>query len=149
MRQVMASELINADQQRVWDLYADVKGSETWVPFLEEVTYVSGPAGLGQVYRERTRLAGMRSEAEWRIVEWDPPRRQVQLSIGLGIESRLVIEVEPKGAERARIRQRVVLRSQLPGPIGWAHEVFVAAIARSGIRAAVLAAKQRLEAEPP
>ena len=149
MRQVIASEFVNAGQQRVWDLYADVKGSEEWVPFLEEVTYLSGPAGLGQVYRERTRLAGMRGDAEWRVIEWDPPRRQVQLSSGFGLETRLVIEVEPIGADRARVRQRALVESHLPRPIAWAHELLVAAVAQSGIRAAVRAAKRRLEGERP
>jgi hypothetical protein len=59
MHHLRASTWIDAPPQRVWDLYADVEGSVAWVPFAEEILSVSGPAGLGQVYRERTRLGGI------------------------------------------------------------------------------------------
>jgi hypothetical protein len=75
LRRVEAEIRIAAEPQTVWDLYADVPRSVEWVPFAEEILYVSGPPGLGQVYRERTRLAGLTDVAEWRIVEWEPPRR--------------------------------------------------------------------------
>ena len=55
---VVASAIVRADPQAAWDLYADVPGSVEWVPFAEEILYLSGPAGLGQVYRERTRMLG-------------------------------------------------------------------------------------------
>ena len=53
-----ASIQIDAPVEAVWNLYADVEGSVEWVPFAEEILFVSGPAGLGQVYRERTRQGG-------------------------------------------------------------------------------------------
>jgi hypothetical protein len=78
------------------------------VPFVERILYVSGPPGEGQVYREQTRLLGIRDAAEWRIVEWDPPRRQVQVSTDKGMDAQLVIEVEPLeplDAGRSRLRR--------------------------------------------
>lgn len=144
MRTVEATALIHAAPQQVWDLYADVEGSVEWVPFVEQVTYVSGPADLGQTYRERTRLGGIRSTSEWKIVEWDPPRRQVQLSHDMRMESRLVIEIE-SNADGTRLRQSTVLRSRLPGPFRGLHEVLFAVFAGWGIRQAVAAAKRRLE----
>jgi Polyketide cyclase / dehydrase and lipid transport len=116
------------------------------VPFAEEILDVSGPAGLGQVYRERTRLGGISDVAEWTVVEWDPPRRQVQRSTGKGAESRLVITVEP-AAEGALARQDVILDSRAPGPIGWLHERLFGIVARRGIEAALAAAKRRLEGD--
>jgi hypothetical protein len=145
MKRIAASALVRTDPRRAWDLYADVEGSVEWVPFAEEILYVSGPPGLGQVYRERTRLGGVSGVSEWRIVEWDPPRRQVQLSTDMHMESRLIIEVEPVG-EVTRIRQGVILRSRLPGPLGWLHEWVFGIVAGRGIRQAVAAAKRRLEA---
>src|SRR6185503_21175185 len=65
VRHLRASIRIDASPRRVWDLYADVGGSVDWVPFAEEILFVSGPAGLGQVYRERTRLGGMSDVLEW------------------------------------------------------------------------------------
>lgn len=136
---------IATDAQRVWDLYADVPGSADWVPFVDEVLYVSGPAGLGQVYRERTRLGGISGVTEWKIIEWQPPRKQVQLSTDMRMESRLHIEVEPSGGG-TQLTQRSELRSMLPGPLGWLHEVVVSRVAARGIRQATAAATRRLEA---
>ena len=148
MRRVTAVIDIDAPAQAVWDLYADVPHSPDWVPFAEQIVYVSGPAGLGQVYRERTRLLGLSDVAEWRIVEWEPPRRQVQLSTDKRMDARLVIEVEPLeplDAGRARVRQEAIFESRLAGPLGWAQEVLFSAVGRRGIRAAVRAAKEHLE----
>ena len=145
MRHLRASIVIEAPPRAVWDLYADVEGSVRWVPFAEEILFVSGPAGLGQVYRERTRLGGISDVAEWTVIEWDPPRRQVQRSTGKGMDSRLVIEVQPAG-DGALARQEVLLDSRAPGPLGWLHERVFGLVARRGIVAALAAAKRRLEA---
>ena len=144
MHRIVATIRIDASPRNVWDLYADVEGSVEWVPFAEEILFVSGPAGLGQVYRERTRLGGITDVAEWTVIEWDPPRRQVQRSTGKGMESRLVIEVEPDGTG-ARARQGVVLDSRAPGLLGWLHERIFGIVARRGIEAALRAARTRLE----
>ena len=144
MRHLRAAIRIDAPPQAVWDLYADVERSVEWVPFAEEILYVSGPPGLGQVYRERTRLGGISDVAEWTVIEWDPPRRQVQQSLGKGMDSRLVIAVEPVGVG-ALARQEVMLDSRAPGPIGWLHEVIFGTVAMRGIERALQAAKFRLE----
>ena len=144
MRHLRASVRIEAPPQAVWDLYADVEGSVQWVPFAEEILSVSGPAGLGQVYRERTRLGGISDVAEWTVIEWDPPRRQVQRSTGKGMDSRLVIAVDPDG-EGSIARQEVILDSRAPGPVGWFHERIFGIVARRGILSALAAAKARLE----
>jgi uncharacterized protein YndB with AHSA1/START domain len=140
-----ASVRIDAPPEQVWDLYADVERSVEWVPFAEEIMFVSGPAGLGQVYRERTRLGGISDVAEWTVIEWDPPRRQVQRSTGKGMDSQLVIAIEADG-EGTLARQEVILRSRAPGPLGWLHERIFGIVARRGIVAALAAAKARLEA---
>ena len=144
MRHLSAAIPIDAPPQAVWDLYADVAGSVEWVPFAEEILFVSGPPGLGQVYRERTRLGGISDVAEWTVVEWDPPRRQVQRSTGKGMDSRLVIEVEPSGGG-AIARQEVILDSRAPGLMGWLHERVFGLVALRGIESALRAAKARLE----
>ena len=144
MRHLRASIRIDAPPEAVWDLYADVEGSVEWVPFAEKILSVSGPAGLGQVYRERTRLGGISDVAEWTVIEWDPPRRQVQRSTGKGMDSRLVIAVEADGTG-AIARQEVILDSRGPGPIGWLHEWTFGIVARRGVVAALAAAKARLE----
>jgi hypothetical protein len=146
VQHLRASIGIDAPPQAVWDLYADVEGSVAWVPFAEEILFVSGPAGLGQVYRERTRLGGISDVAEWTVIEWDPPRRQVQQSLGKGMDSRLVIAVEPSG-EFSVARQEVILDSRAPGPLGWLHERLFGVVALRGIRSALQAAKAHLEGD--
>ncbi len=147
MRRIEATTTIRVVQQRVWDLYADVHGSAAWVPFVEEVLWVRGEPGIRQRYRERTRLLGTTDEAEWEIVEWDPPRRQVQRSDEKGMTSHLTIEIEQSGGG-TRVRQIVTLESRLPWPIAWYHEALFAVVGRHGIRGAVRAAKRHLEAGP-
>ncbi len=144
MRHLRAAIRIAAPPLAVWDLYADVERSVEWVPFAEEILSVSGPPGLGQVYRERTRLGGISDIAEWTVIEWDPPRRQVQRSTGKGMDSRLVIAVEPSGSG-SLARQEVILSSRAPGPLGRIHERLFGIVAQRGIKAALQAAKARLE----
>ena len=144
MHHLRASTWIDAPTQLVWDLYADVEGSVEWVPFAEEILSVSGPAGLGQVYRERTRLGGISDVAEWTVIEWDPPRRQVQQSLGKGMDMRLVIAVAAEGGG-TRARQEAILYSRAPGPLGWLHARLFGVVARRGIEVALRAAKATLE----
>jgi hypothetical protein len=144
MKRVVASTVIEASPRRVWDLYADVAHSDEWIPFVEEVLSVSDPLGPGESYRERTRFMRVRDVSEWRIVEWDAPRRQVHRSRSKQIDMDLVIEIEAIG-EGARVRQEAVLSSKMPGLLGKFHERALSFVARSGLEQAVAAAKRQLE----
>jgi hypothetical protein len=144
MKRLVASTIVRSSRERVWALYADVPGTVDWLPFVEEVLYVIGPAGLGQVYRERTRFMGVSDLSTWQIVEWDAPRRQIHRSRGKLMETDLVIELEGAG-ERTRVQQEAVLRSSMPGMLGRLHEALYGLVAGSGLKQAVVAAKYRLE----
>jgi hypothetical protein len=144
MKRLVASTVVESPRERVWKLYSDVPGTVDWLPFVEEVLYVSGPAGLGQVYRERTRFMGVSDVSTWRVVEWDAPRRQIHRSRGKLMETDLVVELESAG-ERTRVRQEAVLRSSMPGMLGRLHEALYGVVARSGLKQAVVAAKVRME----
>ena len=72
MRRVEAEALVGARREEVWQLYDDIAGTPRWVPFVDEILYVSGPARVGCVYRERTRLAGLPATEQWEIVEHRP-----------------------------------------------------------------------------
>jgi hypothetical protein len=144
MKRLVASSIVEASRERVWELYADVPATVDWLPFVEEVLYVSGPAGLGQVYRERTRFMGVSDVSTWRIVEWDAPRRQIHRSRAKLMATDLVVELEGAG-ERTRLQQAAVLRSSIPGVLGRLHEALLGFVAGSGLKQAVVAAKYRLE----
>ena len=76
MRRVEADALVGASRDEVWQLYDDIAGTPRWVPSVREILYVSGPARVGTVYRERNRIA----TAQWEIVEHRRPTRQVHVS---------------------------------------------------------------------
>lgn len=144
MRRVEAEALVGASRDEVWALYDDVEGTPRWLPFVREVIYVSGPARVGMVYRERTRLAGVPDTRQWEIVEHRRPVRQVHVSSDNGLESRLIITFEGRGTG-TWVHQAAELRSRLWGPLGLLHEAIAAIPAGIAVRAAVSGAKRVFE----
>jgi hypothetical protein len=145
MRRVEASALIASPADRAFALYDDIPHTPDWVPFVAEILSVSpGRTGVGTIYREKTRLAGIPSVEEWQIVEHRPPRHQVHVSDDLGMESRLTMTFVTRGSGTL-LTQSVDLRSRLPGPLGWIHELLVAAVARQSMSSAIGGAKRMLE----
>src|SRR5262245_42301480 len=148
MRRVEAEALVGASRDEVWQLYDDIEGTPLWVPFVSEILFVSGPARVGTVYRERTRLAGIPTVEQWEIVEHRRPTRQVHVSDAFGIESALVITFEGRGTG-TRVHQAAELRSRLWGPIAGLPEGRTAVPAGRGVRAAGNGAKRAFEGDPP
>jgi hypothetical protein len=144
MRRVEAEALVGARRDEVWQLYDDIEGTPRWVPFVDRILYVSGPARVGTVYRERTRLAGLPSTEQWEIVEHRRPSRQVHVSYGFNMESSLIITFEARGTG-TWVHQAAELRSGLWGPVGWLHELLMSFPAGWGVRAAVTGAKRAFE----
>ena len=98
MRRVEADALVGASRDEVWELYDDIAGMPRWVPSVREIRYVSGPARVGTVYRERTRIAGIPGTAQWEITEHRRPVRQVHVSTGESLGRRRVITFEARGS---------------------------------------------------
>jgi Polyketide cyclase / dehydrase and lipid transport len=145
MRRVDVSALIASSAERAFALYDDIPNTPDWVPFVREILSVSpGRTGVGTIYRERTSLGGLPSVGEWRIVEHRPPREQVHVSDDMGMESRLTMTFVTRGSGTL-LTQSVDLRSRLPGPLGWLHELLVAMVARRSMASAIAGAKQMLE----
>ena len=115
---VEAEALVGASRDEVWQLYDDIEGTPRWVPFVSEILYVSGPARVGTVYRERTRLAGIPTIEQWEIVEHRRPTRQVHVSDAFGMESAADHPFEGRGTG-TWVHQAAELRSRLWGPFGW------------------------------
>jgi len=146
VRRVEAEALVGARRDEVWELYDDIEGTPRWVPFVDQILYVSGPAKVGTIYRERTRLGGLPSTEQWEIVEHRRPSRQVHLSYAFKMESALVITFEGRGTG-TWVHQAAELRSQLWGPLGWLHELVISIPAGWGVRAAVAGAKRAFEGD--
>ncbi len=148
MRRVEAEALVGASREEVWQLYDDIAGTPRWVPFVVDVVYVSGPARVGTVYRERTRLAGVLDTGQWEIVEHRRPVRQVHVSSDKGLDSTLIITFDARGTG-TWVTQVAELRSRLWGPLGWLHEAIASIPAGHGVRGAVAGAKRVFEGDPP
>ncbi len=144
----MAEALVGASREEVWELYDDIAGTPRWVPFVVDVVYVSGPARVGTVYRERTRLAGVLDTGQWEIVEHRRPVRQVHVSSDKGLDSTLVISFDARGTGTL-VTEAAELRSHLWGPFGWLHEAIASIPAGHGVRGAVAGAKRVFEGDPP
>lgn len=69
MTEVRDRRWIAAAPRDVWKLISDLERYPDWCPWARTVEHAGGPAGLGVGYET--------GAGEWRIVEFDPPRRQV------------------------------------------------------------------------
>jgi uncharacterized membrane protein len=147
MRSVGADALVGASRDEVWKLYDDIAGMPRWVPSVREVTYVSGPARVGTVYRERTRVAGIPGSAQWEITEHRPQVRQVHTSTDGSMQRRRVVAFEARGSG-TWVRQAIELRSTLPGPLRWLHELLAVFPASWAVRSSVAGAKRTFEGDP-
>ena len=138
-----ADALVGASRDEVWQLYDDIAGTPRWVPSVREILYVSGPARVGTIYRERNRL----STTQWEIVEHRRPTRQVHLAAEGRLERVRILTFEARGSG-TWVHQALELRSRLWGPIGWAHELAGALSTASWVQATVTAAKRTFEGDP-
>lgn len=69
MTEVRDRRWIAAAPRDVWKLLSAIERYSDWCPWARTVEHAGGPAGLGVAYEA--------SGGTWRIVEFDPPRRQV------------------------------------------------------------------------
>jgi hypothetical protein len=143
MRRMEADALVGASRDEVWQLYDDIAGTPRWMPSVREILYVSGPARVGTVYRERNRM----STTQWEIVEHRRPTHQVHVAAEGRLERVRILTFEARGSG-TWVHQALELRSRLWGPIGWAHELVAAMATASWVQATVTAAKRAFEGDP-
>jgi hypothetical protein len=148
MRRVEAEALVGASRDEVWDLYDDIAGEPRWMPSVRAVLYVSGPARVGTVYRERTTVFGFPATAQWEVVEHRRPRLQVRETSDAWLQRRLTLTFEGRGTG-TRVHQALELRSRLWGPLGWLHEQLAAGVAGAELHGMAAGAKRAFEGDPP
>ena len=151
MAHVELSTEIDAPPQAIWDLTIDFRlipelSPETAV----EVSVVSeGEVGVGTVFREEDRLGPIKFETEWRVTEFDAPRRHVH--VGRLGPIRLAVATETEPTDRG-----VVLRHKLDTdmtpflrPLGLLVErLYLRRQLESTLRSTHANAKRILEARP-
>lgn len=142
-------EHIDAPPQAVWDFISDIRRAPEWVTVMKEVLFVSDESiKQGSVYRERSQVAGSTSETEWRITEFDPPRRQVHETNEPMLQAVLTMEVTPDG-DGTRLMHRTDF-NLMPRvrPLGWLVEkLFGYRMMSKALRQTVDNAKRSLESE--
>ena len=135
MPRIHRTEHIQASPQAVWDLMCDIRRGPEWVTVMLEVLHVSeGPIGKGSSYRELSKVGPSKSETEWTITEFNPPKVQVHESRGKELQAVLTLRVEPDG-EGARFTHQTEYK-MMPGfrPLGWLLEtVFAHRMMKKGI----------------
>jgi hypothetical protein len=111
---------IAAAPRDVWTLLSTIERYPEWCPWARTVECAERVAGLGVAYE-----AG---DALWRIVEYDPPRRQVHRAEGARLVRSLdrVFELRSDGADGTWVE--LVARSR-PG-LGWLGHAFERVIFR-------------------
>jgi len=99
---IIASAIIPAPQERVWQIACDTSRYPEWVESTLRIIHTDGPARAGATMEELTRIAGpWKSVTRWRVTEFDPPRRQVQEGEGVSTARGMavIIELSPAGQD--------------------------------------------------
>lgn len=74
----------------------DFATNQEWDPNTESATRLdAGPIGVGSRYALRVRVGNRVAPMEYRVTEWDPPRRVVLVGEGSGVWSLDDIQFEP------------------------------------------------------
>jgi carbon monoxide dehydrogenase subunit G len=98
--EVIASAIVPAPQQRVWEAICDTSRYAEWVEGTDEVTRTDGPARLGCSYDEVNPVLGpWQARSSWEVTEFEPPRRQVHRGTGLPLtrEFHVIFELASEG----------------------------------------------------
>lgn len=110
MTRVESSILVNAPSDEVWEFISDIDRLPEWAPDINRVAYESdGEIGEGTVYRESGGSGPRDAESEWKITEWDPPRRQVHRTDEGPLKLRVTFELDPSNGY-TRLHQSIEFR---------------------------------------
>ncbi|HET6506444.1 MAG TPA: SRPBCC family protein [Baekduia sp.] len=120
MTEVRDRRWIAAAPRDVWRLLSAIERYPDWCPWARTVRHAGGPAGLGVGYQT--------GAGEWRIVEFDPPRRQVHRAEHPRLARTFdrVFELRSDGADGTWVE--LIVRSR--PALGWAGRAFDRAILR-------------------
>lgn len=118
---------LDAPPEAVFDLMADYERYPEWVAIVEKARLVEGDRiEAGAVYEEESPLGPIPTTSRWRVIEFDPPRRQVHVGELPFGPVELTIETRPDG-EGGTILDHTVELTALPRfrPLGWLLEHLV------------------------
>jgi len=123
---VTNSTLINATPEKVWSFINNLERKPQYVQFVSVVFNISdGPVREGTIYHERARFGPRESVSEWKIIEFDPPKHQVQQSQSLEMAGTFTADLQPESSgTRLTVEMNIGL---LPvfRPLGWILEQLI------------------------
>lgn len=116
---VTATETVNAPLECVWDVFSDTSRYPEWVEGTLAVIRTDGPASLGSTYDEINRAGPIRFNSRWKVLEYEPPRRQVHRDETLPFTRffDVVFEAAPAGSTQTTLTLTLVGESRR-GPFG-------------------------------
>jgi hypothetical protein len=93
---------IAAPPRDIWKLLSTPERCPDWCPWSRAVARLDRPAGLGVAYEQHGGvLTPLAARSRWRIVEFDPPRRQVHRAehVRLAASFDRIFELRSDGAD--------------------------------------------------
>jgi hypothetical protein len=149
MAKAITTTYIDAAVPKVWEFINDLHRKPEYVHFVREVFDIpSHPLREGAVYRERARFGPRESVSEWRVVQFDPPKRQVQQSQSREMDATFTASLEIEGSgTRLTVEMNVLLLPVLR-PLGWLLEkLFVQRKVQKDVARAAQNLKRLIESE--
>ncbi len=93
---VVASIQVGATPQELWQILCDPnRYPEIADPTDRMIDVPDDEMGVGYVYKEYGGIKPFIGESEWRVTEFDPPKRQVHVGDDGSVTMDLVIELTP------------------------------------------------------
>lgn len=120
MAEVRERRHIAATPREVWKVIGEIERYPEWGAGVRTARLLDRPAGLGAAYEERGRLLlPVATASRWRIVEFDPPRRQVHRAEAAPLAATFdrIFEVAADGTGATWVTLAVRYRPAL-GPAG-------------------------------
>ncbi len=136
MSQVTTSIRIQGTLERVFDLVTTAKYWPQWHLATVAVSgQIDQPMQLGDVIRERARIGGVEGEGDWKVVNYERPRRVVLHVSGTEIgEVRITYGFEQHGSKVEFKRTLEFDASHLPENLRQATERQMETDSESGLR---------------
>lgn len=116
---IIASAVISAAPERVWEIACDTSRYPEWVENTLRMIRTDGRTRAGATMEELTRIAGpWKVVTRWRVTEFDPPRRQVQQGEGVSTAKNMAVIIELSPAGRDTKFTLTVRYTPRFGPVG-------------------------------
>jgi carbon monoxide dehydrogenase subunit G len=114
-----ASATVAVPAEQLWKLLCDTRRYAEWVEGTEAVTRTDGPAALGSSYARVNPIIGpWKAKAEWTVVEFDAPRRQVHRSGNIPLAGEFLVIMEVAATAGGSVVTHTLRATSSHGPLG-------------------------------